>query len=222
MTLEQVRRIAMALPSVSEVPHFTATSFRVAGRIFATAPPDGEHLHVLVEEEQRQLAMALDPESLEILTWGKRVVGLKVALAKAKPPLVKRLLRQAWSGKANVAPKGIRPNDRAGADARFMKVVGALEREPGVSHGGASSPCFGSSALKVGGKIFAMISSSGEFVVKLPAARVTELEQAAAGVRFQAGRGRPMKEWFALDPGSRKPWLSLAREALRFVGGGTP
>jgi hypothetical protein len=37
---------------------------------------------------------------MEKLLWGKRVVGLRVSLAKAKAPLVKRLLEQAWSRKA--------------------------------------------------------------------------------------------------------------------------
>ena len=112
MKLEQVRRIAMSLPSVTEEPHFTYTSFRVGGKIFATAPPEGEHLHVFVEEEQRQLAMALEPEPLEILTWGKRVVGLRVVLPKAKPALVKKLLEQSWSRKA---PKRLLASGHTGA-----------------------------------------------------------------------------------------------------------
>ena len=99
MKLEQVRRIALSLPSVSEQPHFDYTSFRVAGKIFATAPPTAEHLHVFVDEDQRQLALALAPEALEILTWGRRVVGLRVALTKAKPALVETLLKQSWSRK---------------------------------------------------------------------------------------------------------------------------
>ena len=111
MKLEQVRRIAMALPAVTEEPHFTYTSFRVEGRIFATAPPEGGHLHVFVEEEQRQLAMALEPEPLEILTWGKRVVGLRVSLSKAKPGLVRNLLKQSWSRKA---PKRLLASSPAG------------------------------------------------------------------------------------------------------------
>jgi hypothetical protein len=99
MKLQQVRRIAMAMPSVTEEPHFHYTSFRVAGKIFATAPPDGDFLHVFVDEEQRQLAMALDPEPLSILTWGKAVVGLRVDLSKAKAALVKKLLQQSWGRK---------------------------------------------------------------------------------------------------------------------------
>ncbi len=100
MKLVQARRIAMALFSVTEEPHFAFASFRVGGKIFATAPPDGEHLHVFVDEEERQVALALEPDGVEILTWGKRVVGLRVDLAKATPALVTRLLEQAWSRKA--------------------------------------------------------------------------------------------------------------------------
>jgi hypothetical protein len=111
MKLEQVRRIALSLPCVNEEPHFKYTSFRVGGKIFATAPPEGEHLHVFVEEEQRQLARALDPDSLEPLTWGNRVVGLRVALSKVKPSLVKRLLEQSWSQKA---PKHLLASSKAG------------------------------------------------------------------------------------------------------------
>ena len=118
-----------------------------------------------------------------------------------------------------VASGSVPAKERIGADARFVKVVEALKNEPGVSYGGTSPQRFGHSALKANGKIFAMVSSTGAFVVKLPAARVAELEQNGAGVPFQAGKGRPMKEWFALDAQSKKPWLALAKEALRFVAG---
>jgi hypothetical protein len=120
--------------------------------------------------------------------------------------------------RASVAPS-VRLASRSGADTRFVKVVEALQGEPGVSYGGNGSQRFGHTALKAGGKIFAMVSSAGNFVVKLPAHRVAELEQAGVGMRFQAGKSRPMKEWFALNPLSKKPWLPLAKEALRFVAG---
>ncbi len=100
MNVEQVRRIALALPSATEEPHFDYASFRIGGKIFATLPPDGQHLHVFVDEEQRQIALALEPGVAEKLLWGKRVVGLRLLLVAAKPPLVKRLLEQAWSRKA--------------------------------------------------------------------------------------------------------------------------
>ena len=100
MKIVQVRRFALSLPEVTEEPHFQYSSFRVRGKIFATAPPDGKHLHVFVADDEREIAMALDPKFLENLNWGGKVVGLRVALAKAKPKVVTKLLAQAWSRKA--------------------------------------------------------------------------------------------------------------------------
>ena len=76
---------------------------------------------------------------------------------------------------------------------------------------------FGSSGqLKVNGRIFAMLVR-GELVLKLPSDRVAELVAQRAGVHFDAGKGRPMKEWFVLSPTSGKAWAPLAKEALAFV-----
>src|SRR5207248_4966815 len=88
-----------------------------------------------------------------------------------------------------------------------------LERE-GVRQEGKG---FGSSALKVNGRIFAMLSSRGEFVVKLPRERVGQLIASGDAVAYDAGKGRPLKEWLALPPGSRLDWSALAEEALTFV-----
>lgn len=100
MELEQARRFALSLPEATEAPHFNYTSFRVAGKIFATAPPENTHLHVFVDEEQREAALAIEPGFLEKLHWGKQVLGLRVTLARAKPKFVESLLRQAWARKA--------------------------------------------------------------------------------------------------------------------------
>jgi hypothetical protein len=100
---------------------------------------------------------------------------------------------------------------------RFEAIASALASEPNVSVGSAGKKGFGSSALQVGGKIFAMVSSNGSFVVKLPKHRVEELERSGSGQRFDPGHGRLMKEWLSLNTTSSENWLSLAREALRFV-----
>jgi hypothetical protein len=96
----EVRRFALSLPETNEEPHFHFSSFRVRGKIFATVPPDGEHLHVFVGDEEREVALELDPEFLEKLFWGKRVVGVRVTLARAKADVVKRLLLESWKRKA--------------------------------------------------------------------------------------------------------------------------
>jgi hypothetical protein len=75
---------------------------------------------------------------------------------------------------------------------------------------------FGSSALKVHGSIFAMLTR-GHLVLKLPAERVRVLIAEGTGVPFDAGKGRPMKEWVTVvddDPGT---WVALSGEALGFV-----
>jgi hypothetical protein len=80
---------------------------------------------------------------------------------------------------------------------------------------------FGSGALKVGKKIFAMVSSRSEFVVKLPPARVAELVASGRGKYFDAGRGKPMKEWLVVTAGE-STWIPLAKEAREFAASSPP
>ena len=106
-------------------------------------------------------------------------------------------------------------------EKRFAAIISSLEKKPGVTAPTASGEgrkAFGASGLKVDNKVFAMVSSKGEFVVKLPRERVDALVASGDGVRFDPGHGRLMKEWLALSPTSKQDWLALATEALAFVG----
>jgi hypothetical protein len=97
-------------------------------------------------------------------------------------------------------------------DPLFAAIVRAFARHRGVTYGGQG---FGSRAIKRDGKIFAMLSSKGQFVVKLPGHRVAELIKMGKGEYFDTGRNRVMKEWLAVaDPAH---WLALARDAHRFA-----
>ena len=80
-----------------------------------------------------------------------------------------------------------------------------------------SKKTFGSSTLRVKGKIFAMLVDDA-LVVKLPQNVVDELVDAGAGQRFDSRKGQPMKEWLQVDPTAEERWLPLAEEALEFVG----
>ena len=106
----------------------------------------------------------------------------------------------------------IRPEDR------FEDLVDELVGTAGVTppRGGGG---FGRSALRFQGKIFAMLVR-GRLVLKVPAARVDALVADGDGVRFDANKGTPMKEWLSLDPGSELAWVPLARAALDFAGQG--
>jgi TfoX/Sxy family transcriptional regulator of competence genes len=99
---------------------------------------------------------------------------------------------------------------------RFEALVESMCARPGITPPGSGSG-FGSSALRVNGKIFAMYVRD-QLVVKLPAARVSALVAAGEGEHFDANKGTPMKEWLALSPTSGLDWTSLAEEALTFVG----
>jgi hypothetical protein len=98
---------------------------------------------------------------------------------------------------------------------RYEDLVDELVGEPGVSppRGGSG---FGRGALRYQNKIFAMFVR-GQLVVKLPQHRVDELVAGGHGERFDANKGTPMREWFALASGDGMPWSPLAREALAFA-----
>ena len=102
---------------------------------------------------------------------------------------------------------------------QFEQLVAAFVHRPGVTGPGGDGRRFGSSALKVHGSIFAMLTRD-ELVLKLPGERVRELISEGAGRPFDAGKGTPMKEWVVVADPDPDGWRGLTEEALAFVGGG--
>jgi hypothetical protein len=98
------------------------------------------------------------------------------------------------------------------ASEMYNGVLNGLKGEAEIGEGRG----FGSSALKVNCKIFAMLNA-GRLVVKLPRDRVQELVADDVGEPFDTGGGRVMKEWVALKPSTEADWLAAAREARDFV-----
>jgi hypothetical protein len=114
------------------------------------------------------------------------------------------------------------PRAAVDPEERFAVLVDALAGQTGVTAPHESSRRgFGSSALKVNGSIFAMLTR-GHLVVKLPRDRVSTLIQDGIGGLFDAGKGTPMKEWLTVVGDDEDTWLTLAREALDFVGRRSP
>ena len=113
--------------------------------------------------------------------------------------------------------KSANQSGAAGVDPRFQPVIKAFGKDPQVHCGEGKG--FGSGALKINGKIFAMMSSKGKFVVKLPKPRVDDLVNGSKGERFDPGHGRRMREWLEVS-GSEADWIALAREARDFVARG--
>lgn len=100
-------------------------------------------------------------------------------------------------------------------DTMFEAVAGRMEEErAGVERGRIMH----SVGLKTAGKFFAF-ARKGELVVKLPAGRVAELVMSGAGWPFDAGKGRPMKEWVCLGPADEMACAAYVEEARTFVAG---
>jgi hypothetical protein len=106
---------------------------------------------------------------------------------------------------------------RTSPEQRYDELVDRWVGVAGVTPPGQSAG-FGSGSLRINGKIFAMFVR-GQLVVKLSRTRVDALVAAGEGIRFDANKGTPMKEWLAVDPASSVDWTNLSGEAFTFVSG---
>lgn len=99
-------------------------------------------------------------------------------------------------------------------ERRYAGLVEVLADRAGVSEP-LRRGAFGADSLRVNGKIFAMLVR-GRLVVKLPKERVDQLTADGVGTRFDANKGRPMKEWLCVERADTD-WIEMASEALSFV-----
>ncbi len=63
-------------------------------------PPDGQHLHVFVDEQGAHAAVAEDSTGFGELWWGKQLKGVRVSLPAAAPERVAELLEEPWRRRA--------------------------------------------------------------------------------------------------------------------------
>lgn len=111
LTSEKVRRLATALPEVTEQDHHGKPSFRVHGKVIATLPDEG-HLNVMAGEHEIRAAVAAGPAACDEVWWGKRLAAVRVDLSVSTADAVGELLAEAWRRKAPQAL--VRAHDAAG------------------------------------------------------------------------------------------------------------
>ena len=100
MDLDDVRRLALALPDAQEAPHFDLTSFRVGSKIFATAPLDGDVVRIFVDESEARACVTEERPGVALVQWGDKVSGVSLVLTTADPEQVAELLEDSWRRRA--------------------------------------------------------------------------------------------------------------------------
>ena len=172
-TLDTVREIALALPSVEEGTSYGTPGWKAKGKLMARLKEDGETLVVRIEHEARDLLMQSEPETFFVTDHYVGHPWVLVSLPRVGRAALEALLQEAW---ALVAPKQLasakpapaaqkaRPETARPAPARAAKApaqplarlraicLAQPEAEERVSHG---EPTFFAR-----GKVFAMFANN--------------------------------------------------------------
>jgi hypothetical protein len=101
-TLDDLRRIALALPEATEGPtHFNLPSFKVEGKNFVTVEKGEATVVLYLKESQALELIAQNPRLLEEARGRfDKLIGARVFLGKATVKALRPLVLLAWRSKA--------------------------------------------------------------------------------------------------------------------------
>jgi hypothetical protein len=91
-TPADVRKIALALPGVSEIDHFARPAWRTTKRIFAVMRPDGLYLNLA--DERKEFLFEAGPKVFVKYMWGKRA-NVIIQIDKISRRELEALIREA-------------------------------------------------------------------------------------------------------------------------------
>jgi hypothetical protein len=101
MTVDDFRRLALALPEATEAAHMAHPDFRVRNKIFATLWPEEGRGVVMLTPEQQKVVVELKPAVFTPVPggWGRRG-STNVSLRAADEMSLTSVLLMAWRNKA--------------------------------------------------------------------------------------------------------------------------
>lgn len=99
ITLDDIRRLALALPETEEHTHYRLPAFRVGGKTFVVVKPSRARALLHLGKADAQAAIAEDPAAFEEEGPG-RPYGLWADLTAVPPERLERLVWLAWHAKA--------------------------------------------------------------------------------------------------------------------------
>ena len=104
VTIEQARKMAVALPETEEKPHFHLTSFRVKNKIFATIHADKNYMMLKLSPIDQSVFCSYNKEVIFPVPggWGNKGATF-VNLKKVRKSMLLDALATAW--KTTAPPK---------------------------------------------------------------------------------------------------------------------
>ncbi|MFF4879543.1 MmcQ/YjbR family DNA-binding protein [Micromonospora sp. NPDC000668] len=99
ITLDDIRRLTLALPETEERTHYRLPAFQVNGKTFVVVKPGKAQALLHVDEPDGRAAIAEAPTVFEEERPG-RAWGVWADLASVTPERLERLIELAWRAKA--------------------------------------------------------------------------------------------------------------------------
>ena len=96
MKYEQFRRLCLALPEAAEIETWGEATFRVRGRIFAIASPEGRSASLKASLDDQAGLVEMDPKTFEVAAYTGRYGWVRVRFSRLGVRLGERLIRNAW------------------------------------------------------------------------------------------------------------------------------
>jgi hypothetical protein len=109
MRVDDVRRLALALPGAEEYDHGGLPAFRVRGKRFATMLDD-EAINLMLGAPGIEAAVARWPDACRPMRAAGRLASARLAFGAVSAETVAELLEEAWALKA---PSSLQREHRA-------------------------------------------------------------------------------------------------------------